>query len=137
MGSGPRPKEMLQTRLQFGVLGSESHGNEGTEGTEVRQIGFGVVGQMNSPVKVNHYVPCHSRTFSSQFLKSIVFTCPIYNIFSCLLPMLFDHHSYSSVLPVSSLVVSISAIGNFLEHGGTTNKRLTPATPLHISLYVF
>lgn len=53
MGSEPRPKEMLQTRLQFGILGTESYGNEGIE---VRQIVFGLVAHVKSPVKVIHYV---------------------------------------------------------------------------------
>lgn len=135
MGSEPMPKEMLQTRLRFGILGSESHVNEGTE---VRQIGFGLLRQMRSPVKLYHYVQCHSRTFSSQLPKSIEFTYPTYNILSCLPPMLFDHHSYSSDLPISSpLLISTSATGNFLEHCHTTTRRPVPATAFHTSLLNF
>lgn len=77
MGNGPRPKEILQTTLRFGILGSVSHGNEGTH---VSQIGFGLVAQVKSPVKVNQYVHCHLQTFSSQFPKAIVSTSSTYNI---------------------------------------------------------
>lgn len=53
MGSEPMPKEMLQTRLQFGILGS---GSQGSEGMEARRMGFGLTGQVKKLVEVNHYV---------------------------------------------------------------------------------
>ncbi|KAI4269637.1 MAG: hypothetical protein LQ337_007156 [Flavoplaca oasis] len=53
MGSEPMPKEMLQTKLRFGILGADSQGNEETE---VRRMGFGLAGQVKKLVKVDHYV---------------------------------------------------------------------------------
>ncbi|KAL8679784.1 MAG: hypothetical protein Q9186_003949 [Xanthomendoza sp. 1 TL-2023] len=55
MGVEPLPKKMLQTKLQFGVLGSadKQHGeNEGQGmGDEVRRVGFGLAGQVTRLVK--------------------------------------------------------------------------------------
>ncbi|KAL8978528.1 MAG: hypothetical protein Q9205_005904 [Flavoplaca limonia] len=53
MGSEPLPKEMLQTKLRFGILEADS---EGKEEAEVRRMGFGLTGQVKKLVKVHHYV---------------------------------------------------------------------------------
>ncbi|KAL8877971.1 MAG: hypothetical protein Q9198_004122 [Flavoplaca austrocitrina] len=53
MGSEPMPKEMLQIKLRFGILGADS---QGEEETEVRGMGFRLAGQVKKLVNVDHYV---------------------------------------------------------------------------------
>ncbi|KAL9012223.1 MAG: hypothetical protein Q9180_009116, partial [Flavoplaca navasiana] len=53
MGSEPMPKEILKTKLRFGILGADS---QGEEKTEMRRMGFGLAGQVKKLVNVDHYV---------------------------------------------------------------------------------